>query len=359
MSDHRKLACAASLLIAVLLAAGCHQPATPSTSAGVEVNNSSYRIHGPFAHENLSVFLLCSDQEDTRDFLTLDEGLPKGVVKITEQEQETVGSLQIENLSDRPLYLQEGERLQGGKQDRVILTSLVLQPKSGKTAVPTLCVEQSRWVEGDKGRSFGFTLNAALAPKGVRGAAKVEGDQSKVWKCVEVQKGNGNAILKTANTNSSVNELLDAPQVRSLSDDYTKALSSALESEQGRKAVGVTIVLNGHIEEANVYPNHALFARLFPRLIQSYALQAAMLKDQGKASEPVTAETVAQFLKEGGEKSKQEKTLAAHNTLGVCELEGNRFQCTTTCDGHVVHWQVLRKNGAGQEARAKMLGNDW
>src|SRR5438552_7833147 len=178
MNDHRQLVVAGGLVVAVLLLAGCHHPAAPGVPpATVELNNSSYQIRGPFAHENLAVFLLCADQEDTRDFLTLDEGLPKGLVKITEQERETVGSLQIENRSDRPLYLQEGERLQGGKQDRTIASSLVIPPKSGKTSVPTLCVEASRWVEGDKGIEFGVTLNPALAPKGVRGAAKVESNQ--------------------------------------------------------------------------------------------------------------------------------------------------------------------------------------
>src|SRR5207245_7218815 len=132
-----------------------------SASAVVELDGTAYQIRGPLTHEDLAVFLLCCDRQDQRDFLTLDEGLREGLVKITEQEQERVGALQIENLSDRPLYLQEGERLQGGKQDRTIISSLVVPPKSGKRSVPTFCVEASRWTEGAKGKSFGFTVNPA------------------------------------------------------------------------------------------------------------------------------------------------------------------------------------------------------
>src|SRR5262249_11105660 len=162
-------------------------------------------------------------------FLTLDEGLKEGLVMISEQEQERVGALLIENKSNRPLYLQEGERLSGGKQDRTIISSLVIPPNSGKTTVPTFCVEHNRWVEGNKGREFGFTVNPALAPKGVRGAAKVEGSQDRVWGCVERQKASAQNKLQCPNTNSSVNEMLDAPQVQSISEEYATALGQALD----------------------------------------------------------------------------------------------------------------------------------
>src|SRR5436190_15093012 len=125
------------------------------TTSDVEVEDVAFQVSGPHAHENLAVFLIQTGKQDTRNFLTLDEGLTKGLVKITEQEQETVGSLQLDNQSDRPLYLQEGERLQGGKQDRTIAMSRVVPPKSGKMNVATFCIEQSRWQEGESGRKFG------------------------------------------------------------------------------------------------------------------------------------------------------------------------------------------------------------
>ena len=64
--------------------------------------------------------------------------------------------------------------------------------------------------------------------------------------------------MKSANTNSSVNELLDDPATRSISDDFAGAFAHALDGEAGCNAVGVVIAINGQIEEANVYPNAAL-----------------------------------------------------------------------------------------------------
>jgi hypothetical protein len=352
--------CSLAVAAVVLLALGVFF-ALPGkkASADVAVDGTTYHIRGPFTHQDLTVFLLCSDRQDGHDFLTLDEGLKEGLVTITEQEQERVGALGIENQSDRPLYLQEGERLVGGKQDRTIISSLVIPPRSGKTTVPTFCVEHSRWVEGDKGRAFGFSVNPALAPKGVRGAAKVEGSQEKVWGCVAAQKDSAHKTLQCPNTNSSVNEMLDAPQVQRLSEEYAAALGRALDRAEGRDAVGMAIVFNGQIEEVNLYPNTALFRKLFPRLIRAYAVQAALLKDQPKGGEPLTAAAVAQFLQAGEARSHKENALDAHNDVEVNELGDHRFQCTTRYNGRSIHWQLLAKNREGDTAGVKILGLEW
>src|SRR5207248_8149792 len=65
-------------------------------SAEVEVDGTAYHVQGPFTHQDLTVFLLCSDRQDGHDFLTLDEGLKEGLVTITEQERERVGALRID-----------------------------------------------------------------------------------------------------------------------------------------------------------------------------------------------------------------------------------------------------------------------
>jgi hypothetical protein len=307
----------------------------------------------------MTLVVLAADQQDVRDFLTLDEGLRSGQVKIAEQEQERVGALRIENQSDRPLYLQEGERLSGGKQDRTIASSLVVPPHSGQTTVPTFCVEQSRWTEGDRGREFGYTVSAALAPKGVRGEAKVEGNQSGVWTCVGAQKATACAQLKSPNTNSSVNEMLDADAVRKVSEEYASALSPALDGPGGHNPVGVAIAINGKIEEVNIYPNSALFRRQCPRLIQSYALQAVMLSEKAGAADPLTSDDVFKFLKPGDEKSRREKSLDDHNNVVITEREGDTFQCATRYDGRVIHWQSMKKNGTSDAARCAALGCKW
>src|SRR5262245_38249334 len=185
--------------------------------ASFDVKDVAVRISGPYAHENLTVFLLHGRDQDDRAYLTLDQGLDKKLVRVSEKESEEVGELQIENLSDSFLFLQEGDRLEGGKQDRIIVTSLVVPSRSGKRTVPTFCVEKSRWEAGTVGKSFRKVGNTILAPQGVRVAAKVtpgRGGQGTVWDCVTRQKEQARRVLGAKNTNSSLNETLDSPQVK-------------------------------------------------------------------------------------------------------------------------------------------------
>src|SRR5262249_18693451 len=109
MNDLRRLVLGAGLLVAVL-GVGCQrsggpdalpsavdrpaseavaasQPAGVPDAASSEVNleGAAFHVRGPRTYENMAVFFLCSDRQDRREFLTLDEGLKEGLVKITEQ----------------------------------------------------------------------------------------------------------------------------------------------------------------------------------------------------------------------------------------------------------------------------------
>jgi len=348
-----------ALLGLLVLGGALHRRPVEMPSAQVNLGKESLTITGPYAHDNLTVFLLHSDKQDELAYLTLDEGLKDGSVKINELDQERVAELQVDNQSDRPLFLQEGERLQGGKQDRIIASTVVIPPRSGKTRVASFCIEQSRWREGDKGRVFAASLSPAISPKNIRAVAKYESDQHEVWNAVAAQKGSAQNLSLASNTNSSANEMLDSPEVQKVSGTYTDALTRVLKDNPS--AVGVAVAVNGQLEEVNLYPNHGLLSRLYPRLVRSYALQAVMLKGQARDGKPMTPTDVAALLKEGKEVAKQTKTVDAYNQANIRELDGHRFQCATCYNGKPVHCQVMKKNGMGDAGgvRVKMLGNRW
>jgi hypothetical protein len=378
MIPARLLATWAVLLAAAVSLPGCRRPSPPNGASDgadrgavaggaageVRLDSAAYHLSGPYTHENLAVFLIHSPNQDERHFLTLDEGLKTGVVKVTEQDQAQVDTLRIDNQSDLPLFLQEGERLQGGRQDRTITASLVVPPRSGPLPLPAFCIEHGRWTEGETGRTFAYAPSRALALKGVRGAAKVDRQQSSVWASVEAEKAYASTEFMAPNTNSSDNEMLDSRQLRKLADEFAAALQDALA--QHGDAVGVAIVLNGQFEEADIYPNHAVCDKMGPRLIRAYGVQAAMLKDQARdPALPSPADVARLMADDGPEKAKRDRTVDAHNSCQVRELESNRFECATRYDGRLVHWQVLKKNGvadgpsAAAQARTYRLGGDW
>src|SRR5947208_13279407 len=96
-------------LSAALLAAA--PPAEKKKPPTFEVKDVKLTVSGPHAHDNVAVFLLHAKEQDPREFITLDEGLDKKLVAVSEKSQEQVNELVIENNSDRPLFLQEGDRV--------------------------------------------------------------------------------------------------------------------------------------------------------------------------------------------------------------------------------------------------------
>jgi hypothetical protein len=311
MAGTRKRSLRGILILCGFLAAGCLLLGLARTStAFVKLDDgAAYRITGPHTYENLSVYLIHSREHDERNFITLDQGLKAGVVKVSEKVDPSVRELQIDNQSDDYLFLQEGDRLKGGQQDRTIFASLVIPPHSGPMPLPAFCIERSRWQVSDRGKSFGDTANLALAPKAVRQACKVSNDQGEVWATVQRQKEVAQAHLRVANTNSSLNETLDSPAVRILSDEFANALSGVLTDQDD--VVGVAIAINGKIEEVNIYPNRGLLGKLYPRLLQSYALEATLQKDKGRDPRILTPGQIAQFMVESEQKARQDETATA------------------------------------------------
>ncbi len=311
MAKTRKRSLRGILILCGFLAAGCLLLGLARTSTAVVRldDGAAYRITGPHSYENLSVYLIHAREQDERTFITLDQGLKAAVVKVSEKVNPSVRELQIENQSDHYLFLQEGDRLKGGQQDRTIFASLVIPPHSGPMPLPAFCIEQSRWQVSDRGKSFGDTGNLALAPKAVRQACKVCNDQSTVWATVQRQKEVAQVQLRVANTNSSLNETLDSPAVRILSDEFANALSGVLKDQED--VVGVAIAINGKIEEVNIYPNRGLLGKLYPRLLQSYALEATLQKDKARAARTLTPSEIAQFMVESEQKARQDEMLSA------------------------------------------------
>src|SRR5262249_42530329 len=151
-----------------------------------------------------------------------------------------------------------------------------------------------------KGAYFSGVSNVALAPKAVRAAAKVNADQGEVWENVRREKVKANVAFYAEINNSSLNETLEAPKVKKASDEFAAALESAVAGHP--TAVGVAIAVNGKLEEFNVYPNHRLLTKLYPRLIRSYALQAILESDKAKDAPALSGGDVVKFMTEGKEK---------------------------------------------------------
>ncbi|HXL80610.1 MAG TPA: DUF6569 family protein, partial [Pyrinomonadaceae bacterium] len=109
-----------------------------------ETKASDYRLSGPYTHKNLSIFLIHSKTTTrTKSFLTLQEALEQR--KVVVYETQSVNELAIENLSSEEVYVQAGDIVKGGQQDRMMGVDFIVPPKSGRMPIAAFCVEHGRW----------------------------------------------------------------------------------------------------------------------------------------------------------------------------------------------------------------------
>lgn len=298
-----------------------------------DMKEDGLRITGPYAFQNLAVYLIHAKKPGNREYITLDEGLERRLVVVSEKQREQVSELQIDNRSDKPLFLQEGDRLCGGKQDRIIGLSMVVPPKSRKMMVPAFCVEQGRWSRGPLGGQFATTGNKALAPSSVRFACKVAGDQGDVWQKVAEQKTELES-QGIANNTSSLSEAIDSEMMKRVSDDYQSRLGSIFARHAD--AVGVAFALNSEVLEVDIYPGNDLLKKIAPRLLKGYAIQAIVARKEG-VEHPDPSE-IARFMKEGVKRSDQIRKINGRNSLRLVEHDKS-VSCDTIYQGQSVHLQ--------------------
>src|SRR5260370_37512309 len=139
-----------------------------------------FRISGPYTQENLSIFLIHSSRSDAgAKPLTLPEAMDQK--KVVVYETGHVNELAIENLSSEIVYIQSGDIVKGGQQDRVFPTDFMLTSNSGRVPIASFCVERGRWSKRGVEPEKQFSASNFAAPNNVRMAARDKKDQAEVW----------------------------------------------------------------------------------------------------------------------------------------------------------------------------------
>src|SRR5204863_7082054 len=88
--------------------------------------------------------------------------LAKRAVEV--RETGNVNQLEIENSGSEPVFIQAGDIVKGGQQDRTLMVSLLLPPKSGRIPIASFCVEQGRWSARGKEDVKTFASSASSIP---------------------------------------------------------------------------------------------------------------------------------------------------------------------------------------------------
>ena len=156
------------------------------------------RVTPPLTHENLTVyFVYGADSVPDAKVMTLNEALERELAIV--HETSDVNTLAVENKSpDYELFVQSGDIVKGGKQDRMAATDMLLPPQSGVVAMRAHCVEQGRWTGRGSEDSQRFKSSMKCAVGNEMKFANYGGQQKAVWQSVATNQGKLNDNLKSS-----------------------------------------------------------------------------------------------------------------------------------------------------------------
>jgi hypothetical protein len=319
--------------------------AQSTTRQDATAGQSSYRLSGPYTHGNLTVFLVHGKDLTNRTFLTLQEALAQKKVRVYETRD--VNELAIRNLSNKDIYVQAGDIVRGGDQDRMISVDFIVPPKSGRMPLAAFCVESGRWSKRGNEESGQFTSSDnSIATKDLKLAAKREKSQQAVWENVKVAQEklavNVVAARPALMETSSFELSIENSEVKETTDAYVKALSGILQNRSD--VIGYVFAINGHVNSADVYASRALFVKLWPKLLKASAVEAVAELNKDVEPKAVASETVHTFLADS-EKAKAEARQVTRRVKVVTrEDEKNIFETQDSAanDGWI-HRNYIRK----------------
>jgi hypothetical protein len=323
-----------------------------------------YRITGPVVHANLAIFFIHGSSAPGKVPLTLEEAIAKGAVKVVETGD--VNTLSIENFGDDEVFVQSGDLVKGGKQDRALTISMVLPPKSGRIPIAAFCIEEGRWSArgAEDARAFAssatqlYSRAAKMAMKApdLRSSSaaapapnRVAGDdtasrQMEIWRAVrEAQHSLSSSLgapVAAPQSATSLQLAYENEKLKSARGAYIKALEAA--GQKDSDTIGYVFAINGKINSADLYPSNGLFRKMWPKLLAANATEAISEKNPG-SSQPPTQAMVRAFLDAAESGKASEKALPVNIKLETRVADQALYFETRRATGGWIHKNYLVK----------------
>src|SRR5678816_1356265 len=152
---------------------------------------------------------------------------------IRDSETSEVNELAVENVSKTfDVFIQSGDIVKGGKQDRILGVSIMIPAHSGRISIEAFCVESGRWQKRGNEDSGQFSSsNDRIVSKELKLAANGIRSQQEVWQKVSEaqEKLSRNVGDSVATKSSSLQLSLENGKVTATADEYVRKLSGLIE----------------------------------------------------------------------------------------------------------------------------------
>jgi hypothetical protein len=342
-------------------------PSQSVSPAAAEISLGDFVIGKPIAFRNLTIFPVASKTPMPEDrYLTLDEGLKSKSIEVyevgaeprsersnttssgrrtiqtplgtvvqrtidpSEGDSADVNHLMVINLSNKSLYLMPGEIIYGGQQDRCVGEEYLIAPDKKPVKISVYCVEQGRWAARGENQSVQSLRSLAdssgssvdpqtlqrlsreaqsgkfVAPAGnldKKGRLAVQGGkgQSEVWNSV----GQTNSASGAMNSSNAFTANYTQSDMSKKLRAYTKELQDPVAKHP--QVVGAIVAVNGKVEAIDVFHSTPLFKKLWPKLLQSHALDA-VAAGKPKLKTTCTIQDAAKFMDDAMHAGKEQKS---------------------------------------------------
>ncbi len=329
--------------------------------------DAAFHVSDPATHENLAIYLVRGESAGGPTPLTLQEAMEQGAVQV--HETGDVNELTIENVGDQEVFIQAGDIVKGGQQDRVLSASLILPPDSGQMPIAAFCVEQGRWSQrGEEEVGMFASSDAALpsreaklalrapaaaaadpddievsAQRNVQAFGGVYDRQGKVWESVsKIQKDLSDNLAESVVSEASPSSLQLALENETLDlevDSYVAALEA--DGVADDDIIGFVVAVNGKLVSADIYPSNGLFRKMWKKNLRASATEALTHADVDAEAAP-DAEAARAFIETGADGDEQTETIAGVTLKTRVSDSAYAFD-VARADGGWVHRNVLAK----------------
>lgn len=315
--------------------------------------DAGYQLSGPYTYQNLSVFLIHGPgkarpgrrNHPGKHYMSLAEALEKDMVTI--HETGDVNQLAATNHSDTAyIFIQSGDMVKGGRQDRTLSQDIVLAPRAKKVPLDSFCVEQGRWSKRGKEESDRFSSSTkGLSSKELKLAAKQAKSQGAVWEAVaKEQEKLARNIGKSVRNSTSATSLqltLEDKQVKQKGQRYIEALLPIGRNE--KDAAGFAFAVNGRFNCADIYGDPALFQKLWPKLLEAASYESLSLYDDRKEQATVRINEIKAHLLDGLSSRKTTKPSSAVAKRSAGETSDNYAFETKDEQDRLIHVNIIKK----------------
>jgi hypothetical protein len=316
-------------------------------SLQVFAQSNGYRVSAPITYKNLSVFLIHGkDEIRHQNILTLQEAMEKGIFAVYETSD--VNELAVENKSSQyEVFIQSGDIVKGGKQDRVLAITIIIPAKSGRISIEAFCVESGRWKQRGEEESGQFSSSSErIVTKDLKIAANQSRSQGEVWnKVAEAQDKLSQNVGTRVNAPSSETSLqlaLENKKVTATADEYVNKLAGLIEGKSD--VIGYAFVINGKINSADVYASNFLFKKLWLKLLKASAIEAVAETGTGSPAKLVKINEIKQFMDEADNgKSEERKVNNRNKAITREDKENVVFEARDEKNGVVLHKSYVKK----------------